>query len=439
MPGLSSPPVAGMHRPSRRSRRSVPSPCRGRSSPLPVRFDDPMSAAPTFPRTCSAWRRRFAAFSAVPPQDRRPSRSGTRLLIGLIAAATIALGGCRRGEETAAAPPPPVTVTTATVQAQAWTDTIEALGTAKANESVTLTAKITETVRKVNFSDGQSVASGDVLVELTSGQQVAALAEAQATARDATRQFERQQDLVRQGTISRAVFDTAQATRDSNSARVAALRAQLADRVVTAPFSGVLGLRQISPGALVRPGDVITTLDDISVIKVDFSLPEVHLAAVAPGQTVLARSPAFPERSFEGRVVSLDSRVDPVTRAFQVRAQIPNPDGALRPGMLLTVGVLRPEREALAVPEIALIQVGTQASVFKVGDDQRVAEVKVVPGARRRGVVEIREGLVAGDRIVVDGTVKLRDGARITEAAPAGTAPAANAPDTPAAATAERR
>lgn len=393
-----------------------------------------MSAVPSF----------RCASSAIPP---RPTPVfvvplnplGARLLIGLAAATALALGGCRRGE-VASAPPPPVTVTTAAVEPQAWTDTIEALGTAKANESVTLTAKITETVRKVNFSDGQTVAAGDVLVELTSGQQVAALAEAQATARDALRQFERQQDLVRQGTISRAVFDTAQATRDSNSARVEALRAQLADRVVTAPFAGVLGLRQISPGALVRPGDVITTLDDISVVKVDFSLPEIHLAAVTPGQSVVARSPAFPERSFEGRVVSLDSRVDPVTRAFQVRAQIPNPDGALRAGMLLTVGVQRPAREALAVPEIALIQVGTEASVFKVGDDQRVAQVKVLPGARRRGIVEIREGLAAGDRIVVDGIVKLRDGARIVEAAPVGTEPAAaTAADAPAPAAAEGR
>lgn len=393
-----------------------------------------MSAVPCF----------RCASSAIPP---RPTPVfvvplnplGARLLIGLAAATALALGGCRR-DEVASAPPPPVTVTIAAVEPQAWTDTIEALGTAKANESVTLTAKITETVRKVNFSDGQTVAAGDVLVELTSGQQVAALAEAQATARDALRQFERQQDLVRQGTISRAVFDTAQATRDSNSARVEALRAQLADRVVTAPFAGVLGLRQVSPGALVRPGDVITTLDDISVVKVDFSLPEVHLAAVTPGQSVVARSPAFPERSFEGRVVSLDSRVDPVTRAFQVRAQIPNPDGALRGGMLLTVGVQRPAREALAVPEIALIQVGTEASVFKVGDDQRVAQVKVLPGARRRGIVEIREGLAAGDRIVVDGTVKLRDGARIIEAAPVGTEPAAaTTADAPAPAAAEGR
>lgn len=351
--------------------------------------------------------------------------TATGLLTGVLVAGVVLLGGCRRDGEATAAAPPPVTVTIAAVERQPWTDTIEALGTAKANESVTLTAKITETVRKVNFNDGQDVAAGDVLVELTSGQQVAALAEAQATARDATRQFERQQDLVRQGTVSRAVFDTAQATRDSNSARVEALRAQLADRVVSAPFAGVLGLRQISPGALVRPGDVITTLDDISIVKVDFSLPEVHLAAIAPGQTVIARSPAFPGRSFEGRVVSLDSRVDPVTRAFQVRASIPNPDRALRGGMLLSIGVLRPAREALAVPEIALVQVGTEASVFKLGADQRVAQVTVIPGARRRGLVEIREGLSAGDRIVVDGTVKLRDGTRVAEAAAAaGVAPA---------------
>ncbi len=341
-----------------------------------------------------------------------------------LAFACALLAACSRS-----APPPgagaaqaPVVVTTATLEPTAWVDVIEAVGTSKAREAVTLTAKITETVRKVNFSDGQRVAAGDVLVELTSGQQVAGLAEAQATWRDAERLLKRNQDLVRQGTISRQVFDTAQATHDSTRARVDVLRAQLSDRVVTAPFAGVLGLRQVSAGSLVTPGTVITTLDDIDVVNVDFALPERHLAAVAAGQAIVARSDAYPGRDFDGKVVSLDSRVDPVTRAFQVRAEVANADHALRAGMLLNVEVMRPERSVIAVPEIAVVQVGNDSFVFRVDGDAAVHRVRVELGARRRGAVEVVEGLEAGERIVVDGTVKLRDGVKVAEAAPAGKA-----------------
>ncbi len=314
-------------------------------------------------------------------------------------------------------PAPAVMVTTAIVQTAPWVDAIEALGTTKARESVTLTAKITETVRRVNFQDGQNVEAGDVLVELTSGQQVAALAEAQATYKDAERLMTRNEDLVRQGTVSRQVGDTARATHDSTKARVDLLRAQLSDRVVTAPFSGVLGLRQISAGALVTPGTVITTLDDIDTIKLDFAVPESLLAALVPGQEVIGRSAAFPGREFKGKVTSLDSRVDPVTRAVQVRAEFPNKDHALRAGMLLSTQVLRAPRDTLAVPEIAVVQIGSNSYIYRVKPDDTVEDVVVKLGARRRGEVEVVEGLEPGVRIVVDGTVKLRSGSRITEAA----------------------
>ncbi|MBX3692301.1 efflux RND transporter periplasmic adaptor subunit [Dokdonella sp.] len=336
----------------------------------------------------------------------------------LVLVAGLALAACSRGNAPAAggSAPSAVIVTTTVIEPSPWVDTIEAIGTSRAREAVTLTAKITETVRKVNFVDGQRVAAGDVLVELTSGQQVAGLAEAQATWRDAERLLKRNEDLVRQGTISRQVFDTAQANHDSSKARVDVLRAQLADRVVTAPFAGVLGLRQVSVGSLVTPGTVITTLDDIDVVNVDFALPERHLAALAPGQAVVAHSDAYPGRRFEGRVMSLDARIDPVTRAFKVRAEIPNADHALRAGMLLGIEVLRPERSVVAVPEIAIVQVGTDSFVFRVDGEDKVARVKVALGARRRGQVEVVEGLDAGTRIVVDGTVKLRDGVKIAEA-----------------------
>lgn len=328
----------------------------------------------------------------------------------------LTLSACSRTEQAGQQRAAPASVvTTSVVTSAPWVDAIEALGTTKARESVTLTAKITETVRRVNFTDGQRVAAGDVLVELTSGQQVAGLAEAQATYKDAERLMQRNKDLVRQGTIARQVADTAQATHDSTKARVDVLRAQLSDRVVTAPFSGVLGLRQVSAGALVTPGTVITTLDDIDTIKLDFSVPELLIAALEPGQEVIAQSAAYPGREFKGTVLSLDSRVDPVTRAVQVRAELPNSDHVLRPGMLLTINVLRAPRDALIVPEIAVVQVGTNSFVYIVGADDTVQEVKVKLGMRRRGVVEVIEGISPGARVVIDGTVKLRNGSRITE------------------------
>ncbi len=340
----------------------------------------------------------------------------------------LALAACK-GADPAKTPnqAAPAKVTAQTVERKPWSDVIEALGTAQANESITLTAKITETVRRVNFSDGQAVSAGDVLIELTSGQQAAQLKDAQAMARDADRQYRRQQDLVEQGTVSRALFDTATASRDSNSAKVDAIRAQLSDRVITAPFSGVLGLRRVSPGTLVTPGTPITTLDDIDVIKLDFSVPETLLGALVVGQEVQARTAAWPERQWEGTITSIDSRVDTASRSVLVRAEIGNPERVLRPGMLLSVQVFRAPRDALVLPEIALVQVGTASYVFRIKPDSSVEQVRVVPGARRRGEIEVREGLQAGDRIVVDGTVKLRGGTKVAvqESAGATAAPAA--------------
>jgi membrane fusion protein (multidrug efflux system) len=143
------------------------------------------------------------------------------------------------------------------------------------------------------------------------------------------------------------------------------------------------------------------------------------LSQVAVGQRVNARSDAWPGETFAGTVAAVDSRIDPAVRAFTVRAEIPNPDGKLRPGMLLRVGVERSSRETLAIPELALQQLGTQASVFRVEAGDKVREVPVKIGARRPGEVEIVSGLEAGDRIVVEGTVKLRDGSAIREVAPA--------------------
>lgn len=335
----------------------------------------------------------------------------------------------------------PVPVTTAVVQLQPWSDTIRALGTVKARESVTVTAKVSETVQHVHFDSGDLVAKGALLVTLSGQQQQAALIEAQAEATEAEQLLKRQAELAGQQLIARASLDTQRAMRDTARARVAQVRAQLGDRTVRAPFAGVLGIRQVSPGSLVTPGTAIATLDDLARVYVDFPVPEAMLANLATGQSLTATSTAYPGREFTGTVSIVDSRVDPVTRAVNVRGEFANQEHALRPGMLMQVTLIRPQRQALLVPEIAIVQVGNSSYVFQVGADNTVDRADIVVGGRRDGLAEVVRGLKAGDRVVVDGTGKLRAGQKIqatqaAAAAPAGAPKAAdnaNGTDKPAA------
>lgn len=336
-------------------------------------------------------------------------------LLAVAALAACSGSGSSGGSGGGAGPAPgaPTTVTAHRVEPVAWVDTIEALGTAQANESVTLTAKVTEVVRRVRFQDGDRVSAGQVLVELTGQAEVAQLEEAQASLNEAQQQLDRMEGLVAQGTIPRAQYDTQRAARDTARARANAIRARLSERVISAPFAGTLGFRQLSDGALVTPGTVIATLDDISTIKLDFNVPESFLTALVPGRDITARSAAWPGRDFQGEVASVGSRVDPVTRAVTVRAHLDNPDSALMPGMLMTVMLFTAPRQALVVPELSVTQIGASSFVFRIGEDDTVQQVAVQLGARRRGEVEIRDGLEAGQRVVVDGTLKVRNGSRV--------------------------
>lgn len=348
----------------------------------------------------------------------------TRSFFSLAALSVFALlsacGGAK--QQQAQGGGPPVTVRTTVLAPGEWQDSVQALGTAKANESVTVTAKVSETVQKVGFDSGDFVEAGQVLVDLTGKVQLAGLEEARAAFKEAEQQLKRGEELAAKNLIPGSQLDTQRATRDAARARMDQVRAQLSDRVITAPFDGVLGLRQVSPGSLVTPGTAIATLDDVSVIKLDFSVPETLIAALAPGQSVTAHSAAYPDESFEGVLRTVDSRVDPVTRSVVARAELPNSDRKLRPGMLLTVDVRRAPREALVLPELALLQIGRSSFVYRVGADGVVAQVPVKAGARERGRVEVLDGVVAGDRVVVEGTGKLRPGAKVVEA---GSAPPA--------------
>jgi len=321
----------------------------------------------------------------------------------------------------AAEPPRPLPqVLAAAVTEHAFSDRIEGLGTVRSNESVTITSKVTEQVSKLHFTDGAVVQQGDLLAELTSAEQSAQLAEARAALQDAQQQYDRILPLVQSGSLSKARLDAQTALRDAARARVEALQARLADLLIRAPFSGVVGLRRVSPGTLVQPGDPIVTLDDINTIKLDFTVPETRLAAVAPGQSVSASSVAFPGKTFSGQIATLDSRVDPVTRAVTVRALIDNPERLLRPGMLLVVTVAGQPRTALRIPEEALVPEGQQQYVYTIDSDGVVARRLVQIGQREPGFVEVRDGLQAGEKVITEGTIKVRPGQKVQLQQPQG-------------------
>ncbi len=293
-------------------------------------------------------------------------------------------------------------------------DPIESLGTLRANESAALTATITETISEIRFADGERVNAGQVLVALTNREQLAELAAAEADLEEARRQHQRVVDLAERGQESRAVLDLRQRELNNAEARLGQVEARLSDRLITAPFDGVLGLRNVSVGSLLTPGTVVTTIQDDSVMKLDFAVPELFLARVAPGQLLRARSRAFPDNEFEGRVTSLSNTVDPVTRAFQVRAEIDNPDRQLKAGMLMTLTLESREREAITVPEEAILSRGREHHVFVVPPGASEVERRPVRlGSRHPGRVEIASGLQDGERVVVHGGFRLSDGDKV--------------------------
>ncbi|MCH8082005.1 MAG: efflux RND transporter periplasmic adaptor subunit [Proteobacteria bacterium] len=328
--------------------------------------------------------------------------------------------GDQAGDQEAENPGAPVIVQK--VSLYLFADIIEAIGTARANESLTLTAQISDTVQKVHFTDGTEVEAGTILVTLTNAEELANVSGALASYTEARQQFERTKPLVDKGALSQASMDAATRDLDEATARLNAARARAGDYVITAPFAGLLGLRQVSPGTLVSPGTEITTLDDITIIKLDFSIPERFISILRPGQEIAAKAAAYPDMEFRGIVKTINSRVNPVTRAVAVRAEIDNRERYLRPGMLLTVDLVSNLKEALSVPEKSLIPVGGSQFVFVVGEDNKVERIEIEVGRRYGNRVEVLSGLKAGDRIVISGLLRLGPGMAVRvlgeEAAP---------------------
>jgi membrane fusion protein, multidrug efflux system len=313
-------------------------------------------------------------------------------------------GGGRSGAPTA--------VTTATVRNERLSQKLEALGNARANESVDISSKTSNVVTAVRFRDGERVRAGQLLVQLDDASARADVAAAVAAVTESESQYNRSRELLNTQALSKSSFDQLEATLKSNRAKQQSAQARLEDTVIRAPFSGRVGLRRVSVGTLISPGDVITTLDDTSVIKLDFSVPESFVALLREGLAVRATAPAFPGRNFAGKVASIDSRVDVNTRSVVVRALLANEDGALKPGMFLNVSLAKDDRETLLIPEEALTPEAEKQYVFVVADGKaQRREVRI--GGRLPGTVEILAGVQAGDRVIIEGTQKVRDGSPV--------------------------
>lgn len=309
----------------------------------------------------------------------------------------------------------PVPVIVAPAKRAELVDRVEALGTTRANETVRLTASVTEIVQQVLFDDGQTVDAGDVLVMLNKAEEEADLRAAEAILTERQLAFQRAQELESRQFTTTAQLDERRAALLEAEAAIEAVRARIANRVIRAPFGGIVGFRDISPGALVEPGDVITTLDDLSVIKLDLSVPAVFLPTLTRGLAIVAKARALDNRTFNGTVSSIDSRVDPVTRSITVRALIPNTDGTLKPGLLMTTDLLKSAREGIVIPEEALIPQGRSIHVLVVDPDTNVATRRDVEiGLRRPGSVEVLSGLEEGELVITHGTLKVRPGQTVT-------------------------
>ena len=339
------------------------------------------------------------------------------LLVLVCAAALLWWWQAQPDAEPVRRPRPPVPVTAVSVKADEFQDKASALGTLRAWESVDISASVSQIVAAIAFEDGQQVAKGQVLARLRQEAEQATLRELQVSLEDARREVRRLENLARQNQVAQTELDKAHTREQVTRHQIEAVEASISDRTIIAPFSGVLGLRQVSEGALVTPGQRLTTLDDISRMRLEFTVPATLLAFLSVGGEVEARTPAF-NRVFRGNISAIDSRIDPVARSVSARAIIDNADQLLRPGLLMEVRVLGPLRQALLIPEESLQSRSSQHYVWKISDDSAI-RTEVGIGGRTPGWVEIVDGLQDGDLVVRDGVGRLSgESTRISLAEP---------------------
>ncbi len=304
---------------------------------------------------------------------------------------------------------------------------VSAVGTMRSNESVVIRPEIDARVTNIHFDEGTAVKAGDLLFTFDDLIPRAELADARANLALSERNFRRAEELFRRGAGTARAVDEGRASLDSDRAKVALAEARLDKTRLTAPFSGIIGLRKVSIGDYVSSGEDLVNLESIDPIKVDFRIPERHLSGLHAGQELELEVDAFPDRRFRGRVFAVDPQIDPGGRSIALRAEVPNPNRLLRPGLFSRIRLILDVRDdAITVPEQAIIPLGEERYVFTVVDGKAV-KTKIVLGQRGPGWVEVTQGLSAGDVVVTAGQLKIREGSAVEVMAPTPTAPGAGA------------
>ena len=315
------------------------------------------------------------------------------------------------------------TVSEAVIGSRPFTDEIRVLGVARGRRSVNITSSTSELITRVLFTDGQRVAAGTPLVELQAREEDAGIIEARAEVAQAQRQYDRYKTLADRGIAPRVTAEDAETGLATAQASLNAAQARRGDRMIRAPFAGVLGLSSVTAGTLVSPGGIITTLDDIAVVRVDFPVPERYLGVLRAGTPIRASIDAYGDEVFGGRIALIDTRINEQTRAVTARAEIPNPGARIRPGMAVRVAVEQGQRTSPAAPEAAVQYEGEGAFVYRIarGEGGSTAQrVEVETGSVEGGFVEILSGLNVGDRIVGSGLNRIQPGAPVRVAGQGG-------------------
>jgi len=318
--------------------------------------------------------------------------------------------------------PPPEAVTTIVAQRETWPTTVNVIGTMAAIQGVTVSADLPGTVDKIHFDSGKSVHEGDVLIELDTRQERAQLAAVEAERDLAGINYGRTEELVKQGVLSRAEYDRATSEHKSSEARVGEIRATIARKTIRAPFSGILGIRQVNLGQYLSAGQAIVSLQSLNPIYVNFGVPQQTVGQVGVGRQLHVTNKDLPNLKFTGRVTALDSVVNEATRNIEVQATFSNPEGKLRPGMFVEVEVVAgASRPVIAIPASSINSAPYGDSVYIV------TELKDQTGKTYRGVrqqfvkvegsrgdqVAVVSGLNPGDEVVTSGVFKLRNGAAV--------------------------
>lgn len=324
--------------------------------------------------------------------------------------------------EGAAFQPPPEAVTTIVAAEDEWPTTLNAIGSMVAVQGVTVSADLPGTVESIHFESGKAVRQGDVLAVLDTRQEQAQLAALEAQREFARVTFERMQGLLNERVISQAELDRATADFRQTDARVGEVRAVIERKKIHAPFSGILGLRQVNLGQYLAGGGELVTLQSLSPIYANFGVPQQAAGQIAVGRTVRITTDEASDVHWTGRVTAIDSKVDDATRNIQIQATLTNPDGKLRPGMFVqAVVTLGPHRSLVALPASAISYAPYGDSVFVVGDlkdpDGRVyrgvRQQVVKLGPVRGDQISIVSGIKPGDEVVTSGVFKLRNGAAV--------------------------